>query len=170
MIILSQIEEVEKRFNALEYELSKPEVIQEQTTYQKYLKEHVSLSPLVDTFRKYRATKEKISETQSLLRDPDREMRELAQAEIDSLKRTLARLEDELGLLLLPKDSKDEKNIILEIRAGTGGEEAALFVTDLFRMYAHYIEKQLKPIADAVLQFLGLSFNEIVGGKQLELF
>ena len=140
--MFSQIEEVEKRLNTLEYELSKPEIIQQQNLYQKYRKEHVSLLPLVDTFRKYKATKEKIRETQSLLRDPDREIRELAQAEIESLKHALAKLEDELGLLLLPKDPRDEKNIILEIRAGTGGEEAALFAADLFRMYCHYIEKK----------------------------
>jgi peptide chain release factor 1 len=137
-----QIEEVERRLNALEYELSKPEVIQQQSLYQKYLKEHVSLLPIVDTFRKYRSTKEKIKDTRSLLNDPDREMRELAQIEIGRLKDTLAKLEHEVGLLLVPKDPKDEKNIILEIRAGTGGEEAALFVADLFRMYGHYIEKK----------------------------
>jgi peptide chain release factor 1 len=137
-----QIEEVERRLNALEYELSKPEVIQQQSLYQKYRKEHVSLLPIVDTFRKYRSTKEKIKDTRSLLNDPDREMRELAQIEIGRLKDTLAKLEHEVGLLLVPKDPKDEKNIILEIRAGTGGEEAALFVADLFRMYGHYMEKK----------------------------
>jgi len=140
--MFSQIEEVEKRLNTLEYELSKPEIIQQQNLYQKYRKEHVSLLPLVDAFRKYKATEERIRETQSLLRDPDREIRELAQAEIESLKHALAKLEDELGLLLLPKDPRDEKNSILEIRAGTGGEEAALFAADLFRMYCHYIEKK----------------------------
>ncbi len=140
--MISQIEDVERRLNALEYELSKPEVIQQQSLYQKYLKEHVSLLPIVDAFRKYKLTKEKIKDTQSLLNDPDREIRELARIEIDNLKDTLAKLEYEVGLLLLPKDPKDEKNIILEIRAGTGGEEAALFVADLFRMYGHYIEKK----------------------------
>jgi len=140
--MISQIEEAERRLNALEYELSKPEVIQQQSLYQKYLKEHVSLIPIVDAFRKYKLTKEKMKDTQSLLNDPDREIRELAQIEIDNLKDTLAKLEYEVGLLLFPKDPKDEKNIILEIRAGTGGEEAALFVADLFRMYGHYMEKK----------------------------
>ena len=110
--------------------------------YQKYLKEHFSLQPIVDAFRKYRLTKEKIKDTRSLLNDSDREIRELAQIEISKLKDELEKLETEMGLLLLPKDPKDEKNVILEIRAGTGGEEAALFVADLFRMYGHYIEKK----------------------------
>ena len=140
--MISQIEDVERRLNALEYELSKPEVIQQQSLYQKYLKEHVSLLPIVDAFRKYKLTKEKIKDTQSLLNDPDREIRELARIEINNLKDTLAKLEYEVGLLLLPKDPRDEKNSILEIRAGTGGEEAALFAADLFRMYCHYIERK----------------------------
>ena len=140
--MLSQIEDVERRLSSLEYELSRQEVIQQQSLYQKYLKEHVSLQPIVDAFRKYKALKEKIKDTKSLLNDPDREMRELARKEIDNLKDNLAKLEREMGLLLLPKDPKDEKNCILEIRAGTGGEEAALFVADLFRMYGYYIENK----------------------------
>ena len=138
--MFAQIEEAERRFNALEYELSRQEVIRQQGLYQRYLKEHVSLRPIMDTFHKYKLTKEKIKDTQSLLNDPDREIRELAQTEIANLKDTLAKLESEMRLLLFPEDPKDEKNCILEIRAGTGGEEAALFVTDLFRMYGHYLE------------------------------
>ena len=138
--MFAQIEEAERRFNTLEYELSKQEVIQQQGLYQKYLREHVNLRPIVGTFQKYKLTKEKIEDTQSLLNDPDREIKELAQTEIADLKDILAKLEREMRLLLSPKDPKDEKNCLLEIRAGTGGEEAALFVTDLFRMYGHYLE------------------------------
>jgi peptide chain release factor 1 len=138
--MFAQIEEAERRFNTLEFELSKQEVIQQQGLYQKYLREHVNLRPIVGTFQKYKLTKEKIEDTQSLLNDPDREIRELAQTEIADLKDILAKLEREMRLLLFPEDPKDEKNCILEIRAGTGGEEAALFVTDLFRMYGHYLE------------------------------
>lgn len=140
--MFAQIEEAERRFNTLEYELSKQEVIQQQGLYQKYLREHVNLRPIVGTFQKYKLTKEKIEDTQSLLNDPDREIRELAQTEIADLKDILAKLETEMRLLLFPEDPKDEKNCILEIRAGTGGEEAALFVTDLFRMYGHYLESK----------------------------
>jgi peptide chain release factor 1 len=140
--MFSNIEEAEKRFDTLEHELSRQEIIQQHGLYQKYLKERVSLLPLVNTFRKYKSTKEKIKETQSLLRDSDSEIRELARTEIEGLNDTLAKLEYEMKFLLLPKDPRDEKNSILEIRAGTGGEEAALFVADLFRMYGRYIEKR----------------------------
>jgi peptide chain release factor 1 len=140
--MFSNIEEAEKRFDTLEHELSRQEIIQQHGLYQKYLKERVSLLPLVNTFRKYKSTKEKIKETQSLLHDTDSEIRELARTEIEGLNDTLAKLEYEMKFLLLPKDPRDEKNSILEIRAGTGGEEAALFVADLFRMYGRYIEKR----------------------------
>jgi peptide chain release factor 1 len=136
-----QIEETERRFHTLEKELGKQEIIQQQGLYRKYRKEHTSLLPLIEAFRRYKAATKKLRDTQSLLNDADTEIRELARAEIENLRDTLAKLEDEIGLLLLPKDPKDEKNIILEIRAGTGGEEAALFVTDLFKMYGRYIEK-----------------------------
>jgi len=138
--MFAQIEEAERRFNTLEYELSRQEVIKQQGLYQKYLREHVSLRPIVDTFQRYKLTREKIEDTQGLLNDPDGEIRELAQTEIADLKDKLAKLEREMRLLLVPKDPRDEKNCILEIRAGTGGEEAALFVADLFRMYGCYIE------------------------------
>jgi len=140
--MFSQIEEAEKRLSSLEYELSRQEVIQQQNLYQKYLKEHVSLQPIVDAFRKYKATEENIKDTKSLLNDPDVEIKELARKEVDSLSATLTELEHEIRLLLLPKDPRDEKNSILEIRAGTGGEEAALFVADLFRMYGYYVESK----------------------------
>jgi peptide chain release factor 1 len=169
-MMFSHIEEVERRLNTLEHELSRPEVIQQQSLYQKYLKEHVSLLPIVDTFRKYKLIKEKIKDTQSLLNDPDTEIRELARIEIDSLKDRLVRLEHEADLLLLPEDPKDEKNCILEIRAGTGGEEAALFVADLFRMYGHYIEKRGWKMDILSQSFTGLGgFREIIaliGGEK----
>jgi peptide chain release factor 1 len=141
MIMFPQIEEAERRFHALEKELGKQEIIQQQGLYQKYLKEHTGLLPLVEAFRRYKSATKKLQDTQGLLNDADTEIRELARVEIENLRHTLAKLEDEIGLLILPKDPKDEKNIILEIRAGTGGEEAALFVTDLFKMYGRYIEK-----------------------------
>jgi len=142
MSIFSQIEEAETRFDVLERELGKQEVIRQQDLYQKYLREHTSLLPIVEAFRKYKETQGKVHDAQSLLHDADSEIRELARAELEALKDTLAGLEYEIKHLLLPKDPRDEKNCILEIRAGTGGEEAALFVTDLFRMYGHYIEKK----------------------------
>lgn len=139
--MFSQIEEAERRFDALEKELGKQEIIQQQGLYQRYLREHTSLLPLIESFRKYKETQEKMRDARSLLNDADSEIRELARAEMENLRGMLAGLEYEMEHLLLPKDPRDEKNCILEIRAGTGGEEAALFVTDLFKMYSHYIEK-----------------------------
>jgi peptide chain release factor 1 len=138
--MFNKIKELEDRFMQVEGELSRPDVTKDQKTYQKYAKEHSQLSPIVSTFRQYNAVKEEIASNKSLLDDPDQEMRRLAKDEIESLKSELSRLEIELKLLLLPKDPNDEKNIILEIRAGTGGDEAALFAADLFRAYLKYAE------------------------------
>jgi len=138
--MFSKIKEIEDRFVQLEDELSRPEIIQNQKLYQKYLKEHGHLSPIINTFRKYQSIQEEIENNRSLLDDPDPEMKTLVREEIATLDSDLSQLEKELKLLLLPKDPNDEKNIILEIRAGTGGEEAGLFAADLFRMYAKYAE------------------------------
>ncbi len=138
--MFAKVEEIEKRFDQLENELARPEIIREQKTYQKYLKEHSHLSPIVNTFRRYRRVQDEIENNRPLLNDSDPEMRKLARDEIDALKANLTELERELKLLLLPQDPNDEKNVILEIRAGTGGEEAALFAADLFRAYARYAE------------------------------
>ncbi len=140
--MFAKIKEIEERYDELEKNLAQPEVIQNQELYQKYLKEHKMLSPIVATFREYNSVQEEIEESRTLLNDPDPEMRKLAKEEIDSLKAKSSELEHKLKLLLLPKDPNDEKNILLEIRAGTGGEEAALFAADLFRMYTRYAEEK----------------------------
>ncbi len=138
--MFAKVEEIEKRFDQLENELARPEIIRNQKTYQKYLKEHSHLSPIVNTFRRYKEVQDEIKNNRPLLNDSDPEMRKLAREEIDTLKANLTELEQELKLLLLPQDPNDEKNVILEIRAGTGGEEAALFAADLFRAYTRYAE------------------------------
>ncbi|MFH1124261.1 MAG: peptide chain release factor 1 [Pseudomonadota bacterium] len=138
--MFSKIKEIEDRLEQLENELALPEVIRDQKRYQKYLKEHSGLLPIVETFRKYKSIQKEKDNNRTLLDDPDAEMRKLAKEEIESLKSDLSRLEDDLKMLLLPTDPNDEKNIILEIRAGTGGEEAALFGAELFRMYGRYAE------------------------------
>jgi peptide chain release factor 1 len=138
--MFSKVKEIEERFNEIENELARPEVIRDQKVYQKYLKEHSHLSPIIEAYRKYEAIQRNIENSRSLMEDPDAEMRKLAKEEIDRLKADLDHTEKELKVLLLPEDPNDEKNIILEIRAGTGGEEAALFAADLFRMYAKYAE------------------------------
>ncbi len=138
--MFAKIEEIEDRFDQLESDLTRPEIIRDQKVYQKYLKEHSNLSPIITTFRKHKSIQEEIENNRSLLDDPDPEMRKLVREEIESLKSSLSQVEKDLKLLLLPKDPNDEKNIILELRAGIGGEEAALFAAELFRMYTRYAE------------------------------
>ena len=140
MSMLGKIKEIEDRYLDLETYLGNPEVLKNQKAYQKYAREHSQLGPIVSLFRKYKAAQEEIEENRSLLDDADPEMRKLAREEIESLRSSMSDLESEIKILLLPKDPNDEKNTLLEIRAGTGGEEAALFAADLFRMYGHYAE------------------------------
>jgi peptide chain release factor 1 len=138
--MFEKLREIEARFDHLEKELAKPEVISDQSVYQRHMKEHSGLLPIVTAYRSYKDAWEELEGSRSLLEDGDSEIRKLARDEIQGLEETLERLEAELKVLLLPKDPNDEKNIILEIRAGTGGEEAALFAADLFRMYGRYAE------------------------------
>lgn len=138
--MFEKIKEIEDRFQQLENELSKPDVFKDQKAYQKITKEHSHLAPIVNTFRQYSSILEEIESNNTLLYDPDPEIRKLAREEIESLNLRAGDFEKELKILLLPKDPNDEKNIILEIRAGTGGEEAALFAADLLRSYLKYAE------------------------------
>lgn len=138
--MFAKIKEIEDRFEQLESELARPEIIGDQNRYQRYSKEHSLLSPIIETFRKYSSVQQEIEKSSTLLDDSDQEIRKLAREEIELLRSDLTQLENDLKVLLLPKDPNDEKNIILEIRAGTGGEEAALFAADLFRLYLKYAE------------------------------
>ena len=138
--MFDKINEIEDRFSLLESELSRPETVKDQKIYQKYTKEHSQLAPIVNTYREFRTVSEEIESNKSLLGDSDPEMRKLAREEIESLNSRKEDLENELKILLLPKDPNDEKNIILEIRAGTGGDEAGLFAADLLRSYLKYAE------------------------------
>jgi len=140
--MFAKIEQIEKRYNEVEAQLSRPEVVRDPKLYQKYMKEHSSLVPIITAFRRYNSLQEEIESSRSLLEDPDPEIRHLAREEIERLRASLTAVESELKFLLLPKDPNDEKNTLLEIRAGTGGEEAALFAADLFRMYGRYAESQ----------------------------
>jgi peptide chain release factor 1 len=124
----------------LEKELSDPATIANQREYQRLAKEHADLMPCVQTFRKHRGLAARLEENRELLNDADPDIRELAQEDSSQIQTELDKLEDELKRLLTPKDPNDDKDVILEIRAGTGGDEAALFAADLFRMYAKYAE------------------------------
>ena len=137
-----QLKIVENRFIELEKLLSDPEIYQDQEAYQKYTREHADLNKIVTVFRTYELTLKELAESQELLEDGDPDIKDMAQNEIDSLTLRKSRLESDLKQLLVPKDPNDKKNVIVEIRAGTGGEEAGLFAADLFRMYSKYAEKR----------------------------
>ena len=138
--MFSRLKDIESRYRDLEQLLSDPAVVGKQGVYQKYAKEHSDLSPLVETFREYEKIGLRIEEDQALLRESDEELKELAREELPQLQESLESLADRLRILLLPRDPNDEKNVFLEIRAGTGGDEAGLFAEDLFRMYARFAE------------------------------
>ncbi|RLC12815.1 MAG: peptide chain release factor 1 [Deltaproteobacteria bacterium] len=138
--MLGRLTGIEERFMKLEELLSDPEIIKNQDAYLRYSKEHAELSKIVSVFRDYRHTAQDIEESKELLREDDEEIRKLAKEDIRALTERLGKLEQELKQLLIPRDPNDEKNIVLEIRAGTGGEEAGLFAADLFKMYSRYAE------------------------------
>ncbi|PIE70619.1 MAG: peptide chain release factor 1 [Deltaproteobacteria bacterium] len=140
--MFSKLEEVEVRFVKLEQLLSDPEVVKDQSRYQQYIKEHGELGKLVEAYREYRGLSEEMDGCRELLADPDPEMKALAQADMEGLEAAMEALTLRLKKLLIPKDPNDDKNVIVEIRAGTGGDESALFVGDLFRMYIRFAEKR----------------------------
>ena len=140
--MLAKLESIEQKFIELEQQLSLPDIFSDQEKYKKISKAHSELTEIVTTFRQYKKVLAEIEENKELLKDSDPEIRDLAATELDELKESKKTLEDRLKILLIPKDPLDEKNIILEIRAGTGGEEAALFAADLFRMYNRYAESR----------------------------
>lgn len=140
--MFANLEEVVDRFREVESLLSDPKVIADQKNYRELSKEHADLTGVVSVFEKYKQVCNEIEGNRELLQDSDPEMKELAKAELPDLEEERGALEEELKILLLPKDPNDDKNIILEIRAGTGGDEAALFAADLFRMYSRYADRQ----------------------------
>ena len=138
--MFEKLEAVEKRYDELTKMISDPEVISNQSEWQKLMKEHASIEEIVFKFREYKKVKQAMEEAEELMQDPD--MKELATEEYYNSKEQLPKLEDELKILLIPKDPDDDKSIMCEIRAGAGGEEAALFAGTLYRMYSMYAEKK----------------------------
>ena len=138
--MFDKLEDVEKRYEELTKLISDPEVIANQSEWQKLMKEHSNIQDIVEKYREYKKTKQSMQEAKELMEDP--EMKELAETEYYEAKERIPKIEEELKVLLIPKDPDDEKNIICEIRAGAGGEEAALFAGTLFRMYTMYAEKK----------------------------
>ncbi len=156
--MLKRLEEVEKKYLEIEQSLNSPDISPPEI--HKYSKELSDLDELVETYRSYKKTLERIEENRALLKDKD--LGELAREELEELEEDLARLENELRTLLLPKDPNDAKNVFLEIRGGTGGDEAALFAADLFRMYSKYAEARRWKV-----EIISLSETGIGGIKEI---
>lgn len=143
MEMFDKLEDTERRFEELQAELSEPTVTNDTVRFRKLMKEQNDLSEVVNVYREYKQAKQNIEDSLTMLdTESDEELRELAKEELAQGKLDVERLEQQLKILLLPKDPNDEKNVIVEIRAGAGGDEAALFAAELFRMYQKYAETQ----------------------------
>ena len=142
-MFIDKVQAVENKFIDLEQRISDPSVIARQDEWQKLTKEHASLAPIIETFRKYKDVSATIADDKEIIADgSDAELTAMAKEELSELMKEQEALEEELHVLMLPKDPNDDKNVIMEIRGGAGGDEAAIFAGDLFRMYSTYIEKQ----------------------------
>ena len=141
--MFDRLENLLIHYEEIMQELNEPNVAEDQNRFRKLMKEQADLAPLVDAYKEYKQAKQDIEDSLALLEEEsDEEMRELAKEELSDAKKRVEELEQELKILLLPKDPNDDKNIILEIRAGAGGDEAALFAAELYRMYVNYAESQ----------------------------
>ena len=137
--MFDRLDQLEARYEELGLQLSDPNIVNDQENYRKVSKQHRDMEPTVEKFREYRKLHTAVADAKAMLADAD--MRDMAQAELDELEPKLATTEEELKVLLLPKDPNDDKNIVLELRAGTGGDEASLFVAEVFRMYLRFAEQ-----------------------------
>jgi peptide chain release factor 1 len=140
--MLEKLEQIEARYEELTNELSLPELLSDQAAYTRATKQLRSLGEMVEKYRAYKSLRDQLAGAREMLETDDAEMQELARVEIETLQARLEQCEADLTLLLLPTDPNDEKNVILEIRAGTGGDEATLFAAEMLRMYARYAERQ----------------------------
>ena len=137
--MFDKLDAIEVKYEDLTKKISDPDIIANQDEWRKYMKEHADIADIVEKYREYKALKKSISDAKEML--SDKEMKELAEMEIEEATKKLPIIEEEIKVLLLPKDPNDDKNVIVEIRGGAGGEEAALFAGVLFRMYTRYAER-----------------------------
>ncbi len=140
--MLGKLKTIEAKYEELTGLMMSPDVLSNNQLYQKYSKEQADIMPLVEKIKEYKKLISDAEEAEEILKGSDGDLRELAHAELEELRKRRPLIEDELKMMLLPKDPRDEKSVILEIRAGTGGEEAALFASTLFRMYTKYAESR----------------------------
>jgi len=140
--MFQRLDFIEEKYEDLQKKISDPEVIADIKSWQKLMKETSDLTPIVEKYREYKEARKTISDAEDMMKDADDEMEEFLKDEIEDAKSRIPKIEEELKVLLIPKDPNDEKNVIMEIRGGTGGEEAALFAASLFRMYSMYAENK----------------------------
>ncbi len=162
--LIQKLENLSERKTELEGLLSAPEIINDQPKFQELSREYAEVEPVVGCFQRYLENQNTITSSREMLKDADPEMRELASEEMEQAEAEIEALEQELQILLLPKDPADNNNIFLEIRAGTGGDEAALFVGDLLRMYTRYAESQ-----NWKIETISQSISEVGGYKEVIL-
>lgn len=162
--MFDKLEDLLIRFQEILDELNEPSVVNDQNRFRKLMKEQTDLSPIVEKYKEYKSTKESIEDSLAILdEENDEEMRELAKEELNDCKARVIEIEDELKILLLPKDPNDEKNVIVEIRGGAGGDEAALFAAQLFRMYTRFAERNRWKIDTMNLNENGIGgFKEVI--------
>ena len=140
--MIEKLKKIKERFDELNALVSNPEIVSDQNNYKKYMKELSNLTPICEAYDKYKKLHEDLESAEQLLdNETDPEMIEMCKTEIESCKEKISKLDEEIKILLLPKDENDDKNVIMEIRGGAGGEESSLFAADLFRMYRMYAEK-----------------------------
>ncbi|MDA8078351.1 MAG: peptide chain release factor 1 [Nitrospiraceae bacterium] len=165
--MLDKLLALETKYNALTAMLSDPKVISVQSEFQKLSREHAELHPIVEKIQEFKKLLADLDSTEGLLSGGDSEIKELARIELDELKKRKPNLENELRLMLLPADPRDQRNVILEIRAGTGGEEAALFGASLFRMYSKYAESRRWKVEIINMSATGLGgIKEVIASIQ----
>ena len=141
--MFDKLDFIVEKYHELSLKVSDPDVINDQPTWQKHIKEMGEMEPIVKKYEEYKKAKDGLRDAKDIVENEnDEEMRELAKMEISELEEQISQNEEELKILLLPKDPNDEKNVILEVRAGTGGDEAALFAAEIYRMYLHYAESR----------------------------
>ena len=158
-----KLNKIAERFRELELEMSRPEVISDQSRFKALTRERSQLAPIISAYDDYRRFRQELAGSESLLpQEKDPEMRDMLQAEIADLKQKIEDLDQKLLIMLLPKDPNSGKDVIMEIRAGTGGEEAALFASDLFRMYSRYAD-----LKGWKIEYLSVSDTGLGGYKEV---
>ena len=162
--MFDRLDDMLRHYEELMLELNNPSGAEDQRKFRKLMKEQADLAPIVDAYKQYKQAKQDVEDSLTLLdEESDEEMKELAKEELADAKKRIEELEQELKILLLPKDPNDEKNVIVEIRAGAGGDEAALFASELYRMYVHYAESQ-----HWKTEMINVSESGIGGMKEVE--